>query len=386
MKARTIQPMLLGLALLLGLPLAMGQPPAGLRLAPQNPTQGEGLGYAVAMADATLAVSTRFTQSIYLFSYDGTAWQEVQKITGPQGSLNRTHSKSLGEVMAMHGNRLLVAAPQGGTDEASKTGLIEVFRQGEQGWQMETILYAPEPIAGARLGSAVDLNEAWIIAGAPKLRYETGGAYLFHHTPEGWQTQTLENPDARATYCFGEAVAIGERFAVVGAPGYEAKGQQTGALYFYEMRPEGWQLVQTLNADPAYQSLGQSLDMRGDRLVVGAYGQVMVWERHIEQWEVVATLTNPEAGSANSFGSSLRLSPDGDKLIVGARNSAYLYCLNNGEWQMATAITNEATAFASHNAINDQTFILNSPYEGEVYIDGAIYCYDIAPYLQALIR
>lgn len=381
-----IKSMLLGLALLLGTSLAISQTPDGLRLVPENPTNGEGFGYAISLDNEHLAVSTRFTQSVYFFTFDGTAWQETGKVSGIQNGMDRRLAKGLGEVMTLNDNILLVAAPQGGTSSASKAGLVEVFTYDGSSWTLDAVVHAPEATAGAQFGAAIDVDQDWFIAGAPKLEYETGAAYLYHNVAGEWQAQTLDNPDERPTSRFGEAVAINDRFAIVGSPGFEERRQKTGALYFYEMKPEGWQLVQAFKGDRTYQDLGQSMAIQGDRLAVGAYDQVVIFERHIDQWEIVATLDNPNAGEAMSFASTLQLSPDGNNLIVGASEQAYLYTYNDGVWQFVTQVTNDATAFGSRCAINNQLFILNSPYEGEEFINGAIYNYEIATYLQALIR
>ena len=169
---------------------------------------------------------------------------------------------------------------------------------------------------------------------------------------------------------FGEAVALDGRRALVGASGEAVCGANSGAAYVFERAPgtNDWQQVARLVPEDcrAGAFFGRSLDLDGDRAVVGASVEffadeepnvVFVFERGLQgTWRQTARLSAGPEQSA--FATSVSLS--GDRLLATARGgpdtaqptgAAYIFERGaDGRWQQVSRL------YGSHRAKEDGLF------------------------------
>ena len=158
----------------------------------------------------------------------------------------------------------------------------------------------------------------------------------------------LTAADAASKDGFGSSVAISGDTVIVGVPGDDDAGQQTGSAYLFARDRGGagvWGQVAKLTAAAAAAGglFGLSVAISGDTVIVGAPADddagAYLFARDqggAEAWGQVAKLTAADA-TEDRFGWSVAIS--GDTVIVGApfddhagerSGSAYLFARDRG--------------------------------------------------------
>lgn len=204
-----------------------------------------------------------------------------------------------------------------------------------------------------RFGWAIDVEGDLMVVGASQ-DFQPGGAgaaYVFFRSGGMWQQQaTLLPPDPRPDDVFGGSVALHGNLIAVGATGDDtADGFNAGAVYVYERNDSGtpgnpaddtWPLQAMITADDAgpVDLLGISVDVRGDRILAGAWGESIngnlagaayLFRRVAGTWLQEAKLIASDTSAEDRFGVDVSLG-DG-RLVVGAngdtafRGAAYVF-------------------------------------------------------------
>lgn len=139
---------------------------------------------------------------------------------------------------------------------------------------------------------------------------------------------------------FGYDLAVDGDWAVVGAYGDDRDNPVGGAAYVFERTAGGWVERQKLiSPGLGYGEFGASVDLDGDRLIVGhivglfAPGAAYVYARTAQTWTLEAELTGDRPGgdaAGDFFGSDVAL--DGDRALVGAsqEGSGAAYAFHRG--------------------------------------------------------
>ncbi len=141
---------------------------------------------------------------------------------------------AFGLSVGIDGNTVVIGAP--GDDEgASDAGAAYVFVFDGGTWTQQAKLIASGAEAGAALGSSVDISGDTIVVGAPgedASGADSGAAYVFVRDAGAWTQQTsLVAADAEAGDALGTSVAISPDQVVVGAPLEDGAGTDRGAMY-----------------------------------------------------------------------------------------------------------------------------------------------------------
>ncbi len=180
-----------------------------------------------------------------------------------------------GAVVITH-DRLLVAAP----GDARRGGP-------EAAWELVDKLVPSDTEEGIEFGQQVAVDGRWLLVGAPAARVVTehGGlararaVYLFERTgaePSSWRhTARLEPPSGRDGDRFGATLAIDDGMIAIGAPDSDAMGKDTGSVDLLALREgEGPTHLARLAVPTIFggDRYGSSIDLRGDRIFVGAPG------------------------------------------------------------------------------------------------------------------
>ena len=218
----------------------------------------EGFGTAVALRANIIAVGNG-RDRVYIYRRTATGWRwEAWLEPESEESVN-----FFGRQLAVGGSRVFVSwtAASGGT------GVIYVYvyddslpapappfcgtpRPGK--WVLEDIIESPNPQAGDRFPSALDVGSSGttLLAGNPQLGQEDpdtgqpipngpGEVYVFERTPSGWMVaETLTGSAAESGAGFGYSLSsVQGRFAVIGAPyqgpGDEGTGDAPGGAYLF---------------------------------------------------------------------------------------------------------------------------------------------------------
>jgi len=227
-----------------------------------------------------------------------------------------------------------------------------VFLFGESNATPCARLTAPLPQPGAELGGAIALDAmaTTIAIGARREdfagMFDCGAVHLFARgallsagsalradEPADWRfIQSIIPPSPLMSLWFGSAVALGDRWLAVGAPGARINGLSgAGCVYLYQRDPKGlFVLTRTLVAatPSSHGWFGSALAMSGATLLVGEPRGMQSGVRSGAAWvfdlaaqEQLPDRLVPELRSSNAvaqigFGSSVAIDPR--VIVIGA--------------------------------------------------------------------
>ncbi|MEM7307274.1 MAG: hypothetical protein AAF682_11420 [Planctomycetota bacterium] len=179
------------------------------------------------------------------------------------------------------------------------------------------------------LGSAVDIDGSYAIAGGHGYSFGTGAAWIYERQSSGFWANMAIIGTPGAGDLYGWSVAIDGDRAMVGAPGDDDLGSSAGAVYAYERQPDGtWLEVDKLLASDgsAGHELGTSVSIDGDFAILGSpdgmtglssSGTAYVFERQTDgTWSEVTKLEPLDPSTNDDFGWSVSLS--GTRAVAGA--------------------------------------------------------------------
>ena len=202
---------------------------------------------------------------------------------------------------------------------------------------------------------------------------DSGAAYVF--TRSGgvvWDAGVKLTASDGAPYDnFGISVAVDGETVVVGAPGDDDNGTDSGSVYVFTNTNGVWSQAAKLTASDGatFDYFGQSVAVSGDTILVGAYlddreetitdseledsGSVYVFVKPSGGWATgneTAKRTASDAADDDNFGTSVAL--DGNTAVIGApgaddndngidSGSAYVFTRNasTGAWSQQTKLT-----------------------------------------------
>lgn len=193
-------------------------------------------------------------------------------------------------------------------------------------------------------GADVDIYGDEVLIGEPNSRYRPGIVYVFTKAGDGaWsEHKQLTAPDAFDFDGFGSSLDVSGDRLLVGAL---RQNRGRGAAYVFEHRPgDGWVLVAELTDDDvdAGDGFAGSVDIEGDIAVVGAPGRV----------------SNGPPGHPGRPGAAYVFRRDGDAWRQVAK--------------LAGSAAAEASAFGHQVAISDGRIIVGAPghhqHTGSAYV------------------
>jgi len=206
-------------------------------------------------------------------------------------------------------------------------------------------------VSGDNFGRSLDVDGETAVV-ASHNRDDVGKVYVYRRIAGTWQeVAVLSASDAATLDAFGSSVAIQGDTIVIGAVGDDDNGGASGSAYVFQEMGGVWSQVAKLTANDgaANESFGNSVDIDGDTIVVGAYaedgaamnrGAAYVFERNAGLWLQAQKLLASDASTSNLFGASVAL--EGDVMVIGARGdgdvvansgSAYVFRKSMGAWQ-----------------------------------------------------
>lgn len=247
--------------------------------------------------------------------------QEAKILPGDPAPFNE-----FGSSVAVDGDTAFVGVPlsnHGGLD----AGSVYVFVRSGYIWTQLERLNAFDPAAHDHFGQSVAIRGDVAVIGAPgddDGGVESGGVYVFTRQGGSWFEQAkLSARDATAGDELGASISLGDGRILAGAPG---KAGRQGAAYVFVDQGTSWAQEGrlTASAPEAGDDFGNSVSIDGDLALVGAFrdggtadsGSAYVFERFGSSWILVARLTAGDAASGDLFGSSV--SVRGDRALVGA--------------------------------------------------------------------
>ena len=152
------------------------------RIEASDPEAGAWFAYSVAVS-ADVAICGAFADGLndqgaaYLFERDGATWLEVAKLV-PTDAAPNDH---FGQDVAVHGNTVVVGAPDDNTGSA-QSGSAYLFSRLESGWIERAKLISSDAQSGDEFGVSVSMSGSHILVGAfeaDESGDESGTTYLF---------------------------------------------------------------------------------------------------------------------------------------------------------------------------------------------------------------
>ncbi|ESP88492.1 FG-GAP repeat protein [Candidatus Halobonum tyrrellensis] len=314
------------------LPCAAGD--GATRVVADGLDAGDEFGSAVALDGSTLLVGAAGTDdergAAHVFTRGDDGWTRTWRLAGPPVPSefdDPTIGPRFGGGVAVDGDTAFVSAPGYPTAPVSAYGAVFVYeRESGDGWARRHRFDL-----GPNLGGG-----AVVVDGATGIATDSGGTvYVFERRGGGWERT--------------EGFAAGsDEYAAVAADlsgGTVVVGSYTDReAYVLERSAAGeWEAVARFTPDAGLDHLSLfaiSVAVDGDRIVVADPtkpadddGVVYVYERSASGWEPTTRRPLAEVGGT---GWSLELR--GDRLVVGGSEATLLYELRDGTWTHERAV------------------------------------------------
>ncbi len=203
-----------------------------------DPTTSASFGRAVALWQDRLVVGARrangaslLSGAVYVYGRHLGAWSQVAKLMPP----GTTQGDQVGFDVAVHGTTIAI----GGNEEISG---VWVYEEVSPFWVLSDHLF-PTQVPNMGFGPSVALDGDTLVVGSPRddqVAWDAGATYVFERTPSGWvDTLKLLRPDGVQSDLLGYAVALSGDIAVLGAPYVDVPGlgDSVGAVYVFSTIP-----------------------------------------------------------------------------------------------------------------------------------------------------
>jgi len=192
-------------------------------------------------------------------------------------------------------------------------------------------------------GGMVAINIDTAVVGAPGKNSTAGAAYVFTRNGNTWAQQAkLVTSDGNTTGSLGKSVSISSDTIVIGA---------TGSAYVFVRNSNIWTQQAKLAASDAAtgDNFGNSVGISSDTAVIGADGKssstgaAYVFTRNGSTWTQQAKLTAGDAATSDNFGNSVGISSD--TAVIGANGkssgtgTAYVFARNGSTWTQQAKLT-----------------------------------------------
>jgi hypothetical protein len=328
------------------------------RLEASDGAPGDQFGHSVAISGDRVVVGAR-SDTIGGNVAQGSAYVFVEPAGGWSGRLTQTAKlvasdgegfDAFGWDVAIDGDTVVVGAISDEVGGNSAQGSAYVFVEPAGGWGgnlTETAkLVASDGAASDDFGGSVAISGDTVVVGAHTKDIgginQQGAAYVFVEPAGGWEGNLTETAgllasDGAVFDNFGVGVAIGGDTVVVGSFGDDIGGNVSQGSAFVFVEPVGgWggNLTETAKLvasdGAANDTLGRSVAISGDRVVVGAHdddvgsnpdqGSVYLFDEPAGGWggslTETAKLVASDGAALDSFGISVAVSAD--TFLVGA--------------------------------------------------------------------
>jgi len=176
--------------------------------------------------------------SAYSFVYDSDQSQWVEE--GVLSASDEDAQDMFGSSLDLFGDLALIGVPQD-EDIAAFAGAAYVFRWDGTAWQEEQKLTADDGAEDDRFGSKVSIYGGVAVVGSPFHAHDAmggaGAVYVYEYNSDAgtWsQSQKLEAGDPGIGDHFGEAVATYDGNILIGASNNDDGGESAGSAYYFD--------------------------------------------------------------------------------------------------------------------------------------------------------
>ncbi len=306
---------------------------------------GERVGWDVDLDGVVAIAGAPFETgggAAYIYRFDGTQWNEEQKLTDGAGPRRGGGVAVDGDVAAMRGD-----------------GEVIVYRYDGFAWQLEQVL------AVASLGfTDVAIDGDRVVASSSHAGVST--ADVFRYDGSTWQLEQTLIPSIGGV---STVVAVRGDRILVGDESAETDFIQDGAAFVFEYDGASWQEVQVLTGSVRQEDgrFGAAVSMSGDCLLIGGFGEndvagaAYVFEYDGSSWTESQRLVSPDPETFQQFGRGVSI--EGDLALIsaatGSPSSAYVFERRGSTWVESQRLV--GTGFSQGVALNGSTAVVGVP-------------------------
>jgi hypothetical protein len=231
----------------------------------------------------------------------------------------------------------------------STYGLVQVYQRQNGSWIAQGTLTRPTAFIGDRFGGSMEWDGRTLVIGSPGDPSGADGAIAIYERVAGnfVLRQVIDVPGGEPN--FGLRLSLhGDRLAVSATIGFST----TNAVYVFKRGVGGlWTQQAHLQPPQEYEDqLGVALDLRDDRLIIGAdqaspVPYALIYREVNSQWQLETRINRPDSFGAFARGVEIH----GDLAWIGNPNSmtAHEYRRVNGTWTLTSSITGTAGPYFS---------------------------------------
>jgi hypothetical protein len=241
-------------------------------------------GFSVAIYDSWIVATTlpnpgggNLSGAAYVFFRNGSMWQEVVKLRPLQGRAK----DEFGCSCAIDSDVIVVGAPSDSTSVPG-AGAVYVFERTGGTWIQKAKLIPMFAAFDGGFGTRVAVNSNTLFGTAPGSATKQGAAYVFDKNGGVWtETIKLTASDGGPFDFFGSSVALEKNVAVIGASFDDELGLPVGAAYvFKKTGMVTWTEEKILPHDPSPEQLfGMSASIDGGTAVIGSWDDASIAQR-----------------------------------------------------------------------------------------------------------
>lgn len=334
------------------------------KLTASDGTIGHAFGSSVSLSGNTVLVGARhgngntsYCGSAYVFANLNSGSPSQYKLAAPNGE----KLDFFGASVSLSGSTALVGA-YGVDTVGSSSGAAYVFVNADTTSPTPYKLSPSGALGGGMFGFSVSLSGSTALVGAPAREVSDfsgkvptpGSAYVFVHVDTASPVQyKLAASDGIGDNYFGSSVSLSGNTALVGAPGDDGKGDNSGSAYVFTNAASGSPKQYKLTASDGAKddSFGLSVCLSGSTALVGATGDDDKGSHSGSAYLFLKADTNkpreikitaPDGAPNDLYGSSVSI--DGENFLVGAKGK------NGGRGKAYTGQVSSLTALNEGNA------------------------------------
>lgn len=302
---------------------------------------GAGTGYAsdVALDGETAIVGEPYAAGggkVWVYRREGTGWTEAQVLSASDGEADNY----FGQAIAIEGDVILTGAPH---TSPHVTGAAYVFRYDGTSWQEEQRLFPSAAGDDLVFGYDVALSGDAAFVTALGDNNQVGAVYVFRFDGVSWvEEQRLVPTGGELNDFFGYSVAAHSDVVCVGASGDDDLGADAGAAYIFRHDGTQWVEEQKLTVSDAgdFNNLGKTMSLGDGVVLMGTqdqgFGAVYSFRFDGSTWIEEQKLTSSNAAIVDGFGLSIAM--DGDLAFISSlsedssRGATYVFDYDGTSW------------------------------------------------------
>ncbi|HEV7782892.1 MAG TPA: FG-GAP repeat protein [Chitinophagaceae bacterium] len=270
--------------------------------------------------------------SVYIFFYNGTTWNQVQKIDHLSGG----PGDQFGYSVCMKGNSVIIGSPYDDIGGNNAQGSADVYGYNGTTWVFQDRLTAADGAVTDNFGLDVTVDGIYAFVGAPfddvTPNADQGSVHQYFFNGTNWVFQLkITNPNSpTAGDRFGTSVSVSATYCVIGEP-FSGISDQMGAAYVYHYIGFGWFYHQRIQP-PSFTTgngaanSGMSVAISGDYFIVVApamsenifsyEGKLFIYRNISGLWQLHEDFIDPAVGP--NEGNLMNVAIDNNRFAFGA--------------------------------------------------------------------